>query len=137
MEGRHQARRPFPACELAVVTALGCGAAAVVNWGSPRSVWLIGAAVALACVGGLEVAWREHFGGRRSHSWLMAGAAAMALSTASFFTPLPPLAGLAAAITALVAGGPLLERAFVQRRGAADGRALRRRRGAGRAPTGP
>ena len=117
MQGRQHARRPFPACELAVLAALGCGAAAVLEWGTPRAVWLLGAAVALACVGGMEVAWREHFDGRRSHSWLLAGAAATALSTICFFTPLPPLVGLAAAITALVAGGPLLERAFVQRRG--------------------
>ena len=115
MDGRHGGR-PLPVCELAVLGALGCAVAAVLEWGSPRGVWLIGAAVALACVGGLEVAVRDHLAGRRSHAWLLAGAAAVLASTAAFFVAIPPLAGLLAAMALLIGGGVALDRSFVGRR---------------------
>jgi uncharacterized membrane protein len=46
---------------------------------------LIGVGVALAGLGGLEVAVREHFAGYRSHTTLLAGFPAVAVAVALFY----------------------------------------------------
>jgi hypothetical protein len=59
----------FPLAELVILAGI---IALVVGFFSSNQT-LIGAGVALAGLGGLEVAIREHFAGYRSHSTLLAG----------------------------------------------------------------
>ena len=61
----------FPLAELVILAGIVCLVVGVVG----RHETLIGAGVALAGLGGLEVAVREHFAGYRSHTSLLAGAA--------------------------------------------------------------
>lgn len=59
----------FPLAELLVLAGIVCLLVGVVG-GTPK---LIGVGVVLAGLGGLEVSVREHFGGYRSHTTLLAG----------------------------------------------------------------
>jgi len=58
-----------PLAELVILAGIVCLAIGV--FGGHET--MIGAGVALAALGGLEVAIREHFGGYRSHTTLLAG----------------------------------------------------------------
>jgi hypothetical protein len=60
-----------PLAELVILAGIVCLAVGVIG-GHPTA---IGIGVALAGLGGLEVAIREHFAGFRSHTTLLAGAA--------------------------------------------------------------
>ena len=59
----------FPLAELAVLGGIVCLAIGI--FGSHET--LIGVGVAMAGLGGMEVAIREHFAGYRSHTTLLAG----------------------------------------------------------------
>jgi hypothetical protein len=59
----------FPLAELTVLAGIVCLAIGI--FGSKET--LIGVGVALAALGGMEVAIREHFAGYRSHTSLLAG----------------------------------------------------------------
>ncbi|MGD9736306.1 MAG: hypothetical protein AB7V58_11980 [Solirubrobacterales bacterium] len=59
----------FPLAELAILAGIACLAIGV--FGGHET--LIGVGVALAGLGGMEVAIREHFAGYRSHTTLLAG----------------------------------------------------------------
>jgi hypothetical protein len=58
-----------PLAELAIFAGIVCLAVGILG-GHPT---LIGVGVALAGIGGMEVAIREHFAGYRSHTTLLAG----------------------------------------------------------------
>ena len=60
----------FPLAELAILAGIVCLAIGI--FGGYET--LIGVGVALAGLGGMEVAIREHFAGYRSHTTLLAGA---------------------------------------------------------------
>ena len=91
---------PFPLVELCILAALVLIVAGIVMHGH-RRVLLIGCGIALACLAGLELSVREHFAGYRSHTALLAGAAAVAV-----VVPLYLLTGLAQVI--LLAVGALV-----------------------------
>jgi hypothetical protein len=59
----------FPLAELTVLAGIVCLAIGIFGGGET----LIGVGVALAALGGMEVAIREHFAGYRSHTSLLAG----------------------------------------------------------------
>ena len=59
----------FPLAELTVLAGIVCLAIGIFGGGET----LIGVGVALAGLGGMEVAIREHFAGYRSHTSLLAG----------------------------------------------------------------
>jgi hypothetical protein len=67
----------FPLAELCVLAAIVLGVAGFVVGGSSGNVLLVGAVV-LGSLAGLEVAIREHLGGYRSHTLVLAGALAAA-----------------------------------------------------------
>src|SRR3954467_11980533 len=69
---------PFPLVELCILAALVLIVAGVVAHGHRRAV-LLACGIGLACLAGLELSVREHFAGYRSHSALLAGAAAVAV----------------------------------------------------------
>jgi len=58
-----------PLAELAILAGIVCLAIGVIG----THCTLIGVGVALAGIGGMEVAIREHFAGYRSHTTLLAG----------------------------------------------------------------
>jgi hypothetical protein len=95
---------PFPLVELVVFVALVLIVAGFFTDGSRRAA-LLGCGFALVTLAGLELALREHFAGFRSHSTLLAGAAAIAVDAPLFLlTDLPQivLLCLGACVFALV-----------------------------------
>src|SRR3954465_7703346 len=83
---------PFPLVELCILAALVLIVVGLVTHG-PRRVALLACGIALASLAGLELAIREHLAGYRSHSALLAGAAAVVV-----VVPLYLLTGLAQVI---------------------------------------
>jgi hypothetical protein len=108
---------PFPLVELCVLVAIVLIVAGVLSDGSRRGALLAGG-IALACLAGLELAIREHFAGFRSHSALLAGAAALAVAVPLFLlTGLPQLVLVAVAALVFAAGFLVLRRTFQARSG--------------------
>ena len=62
----------------------------------------LGAGLVIAALGGLELAVREHLAGFRSHSTMLAGAAAFAVVTVLAIGPGPDTLGVLLIIGALV-----------------------------------
>jgi hypothetical protein len=109
----------FPLVELVVLVALVMLAVGLFVKGDQGRVLLV-TGLALGSLAGLELAIREHFGGFRSHTALLAGAAGVATLGLLFYAlpdllapPLRLVAGLAVALAA----GCLLARAFRARTG--------------------
>lgn len=71
----------MPLAELVILAGIVSLAVGVIG-GHPT---LIGVGVALAGLGGLEVAIREHFAGWRSHTTLLAGAAFVLITGLVFY----------------------------------------------------
>jgi hypothetical protein len=110
----------FPLVELVILVGLVMLVAGFIVQGS-RGVLMIATGAVLCSLAGLELAIREHFAGYRSHSFLLAGAVAVAaLAALSYFasglSPVLRLAGAGAAF-ALVAW--TLVRSFRRRSGVA------------------
>jgi hypothetical protein len=103
---------PFPLVELSILAGL---VLVVVGFasdpGDPRTTFLFGG-IALISVASMELAIREHFAGFRSHTALLAGAAALLVAVPLWFTPVPQEAILGIALLAGVAAFRLLRAAF-------------------------
>jgi hypothetical protein len=109
----------FPLVEIVVLVALVMLIAAFVTGGS-RSTALLGTGLALGSLAGLELSIREHFGGYRSHTFMLAGAAGVATLALLFYVfpdLMPPAARLAVAGVIAVGTGLLLARTFHARSG--------------------
>jgi hypothetical protein len=109
----------FPLVEVVVLVGLVMLVAALFVNG-PRSTVLLATGLALGSLAGLELSIREHFGGYRSHTILLAAAAGVAVLAFLFYAVpdlLPPAAriGVGALVAALAAFG--LARAFRARAG--------------------
>jgi hypothetical protein len=82
---------PFPLTELCVLIGL-----VLLAWGAIRGgdsgVVLVASGMALASLGGLDTALREHFGGFASHALLLAAVPAVLVAGALFFAGAPWLA---------------------------------------------
>ena len=74
----------FPLVEIVVLLALVLGLAGLVI-GGDRGITMLVSGLVLGSLGGLEVSIREHLAGFRSHTSLLAGAAAIAAMVAVFF----------------------------------------------------
>ena len=89
---------PFPLVELAIFAGL---VLVVVGFasdpGEPRTTFLFGG-IALISIASLELSFREHFAGYRSHTALLAGGAALLVALPLWFTPVPQEAILAIAL---------------------------------------
>jgi len=109
-----------PLVELVVLAGIVLLVAGFIVGGS-RGVVMIAAGAVLCSIAGLELAIREHFGGYRSHTFLLSGAVGVAVVAALFFlTPdlwLP--FALALAVVAFGATAWLLTRMFQRRTGRA------------------
>jgi len=108
---------PFPLTELAILSGIVLMVIGIFLHGSAGK-GVLAAGVVLACIGGLETALREHFGGYRAHSGLLAGIATLA---SLFFTTSVLGAGVVvrAAVAIAVFGllFPALRRAFIRKSG--------------------
>jgi hypothetical protein len=109
----------FPLVELVVLVALVMLVAGLIVQGSQGTV-LLSTGLALGALAGLELSIREHFAGYRSHTALLAGAAAVATLALLFYVapdlvPPPARLVLAAVVGGLAALG--LARAFRSRAG--------------------
>jgi hypothetical protein len=78
----------FPLVELCVLAALVIGVAGFITGGRRGGVMLVTAA-SLGSLAGLELSVREHFAGYRSHTTVLAGAAAIVVMAVLFFTRVP------------------------------------------------
>ena len=109
----------FPLVEIVVLIGIVMlVAGAIVGTDEARGQTLLGTGLALASLAGLELSIREHFGGYRSHTVLLASAAAVAAMLALYYLgdldTTPALLG--GAVVGLLAG-LLLLRAFRARSG--------------------
>jgi hypothetical protein len=78
---------PFPLVELSIFAGLVLVVVGIVsNPGEPRTTLIFGG-LALISIASMELAIREHFSGYRSHTALLAGAAAVAVGVPLWFTP--------------------------------------------------
>jgi hypothetical protein len=108
---------PFPLVELCILAALVLIVVGLITHG-PRRGALLACGIALACVAGLELSIREHFAGYRSHSALLAGAAAVAVAVPLYLlTGLPQVALLAIGVLVYSVGFLALRRAFQAKTG--------------------
>ncbi len=108
----------FPLVELVVLVALGMLVAALLVE-SKRPV-LVVTGLALGSLAGLELSIREHFGGYRSHTLLLAGCAGVAVLALLFYglpDLLAPGARVAVGLVVTVGVAILLARAFRARSG--------------------
>lgn len=108
---------PFPLSEVVVLIALVLIVAGFFMDG-PRRGALLGCGFALVSLAGVELALREHFAGFRSHSTLLAAAAAIAVDAPLYLltgVPQVVLLGLGAAVFCVVV--VLLRNAFRRRTG--------------------
>ena len=114
---------PVPLVELCVLAGLVLIVVALVG-GGERSGLLLACGVALASLAGLELSIREHFAGYRSHTTVLAGAAAVLSAVPLFFfTGLPQPVLLGVAVVVFAAAVVLLRRAFRARSGGVGFRA--------------
>src|SRR3954447_15611198 len=74
----------FPLVELCVLVGIILMVSGFIVRGERGTTMVIGG-MALASLGGLELSIREHFGGFRSHSTLLAGAVALAALVGTYF----------------------------------------------------
>ena len=108
----------FPLVELVVLVGLVMLAIGFFFVGGTRGKTLIVIGLALASLAGLELSIREHFGGFRSHSLLLAGVVAIAtLLVLAYPVGLTVGASVITAAAAGVAAFTLLARAFRARTG--------------------
>ena len=68
----------FPLTELVVLLALIFGVIGFIRFNTHSGKVMVVAAMCLGSLGGLEVSIREHFGGYRSHTTLLAASSAVA-----------------------------------------------------------
>ena len=95
----------FPLVELCILGGLLLLIAGLVIGGNQGAL-AVGVGIGLAALGGLELSIREHFGGYRSHSSLLAGVPAIATLGLLFYAgpdSLEPIARLAIAAVVFAA----------------------------------
>jgi hypothetical protein len=79
----------FPLSELVILLGIVLMAWGILTWHSDGGNTRFGTGLVLASLGGLELALREHLAGYRSHTTLLAGAAALAVVSALALSPGP------------------------------------------------
>jgi len=117
---RDDAPRPpwgsFPLVELCALAAIVLGVWGILRGGHGGLV-LVFAAMLLGSVAGLEVAIREHFGGYRSHTFVLSGVVAIAAMAILFFADASRTVLIAGAAAGLLVGVPLFRTLFKRRSG--------------------
>jgi hypothetical protein len=113
---------PVPLVEIAVLVGLIALAVGFFSEGRRQQV-LVTSGVLLASAAGLEISLREHFSGYRSHTALLALAAALGVGVPVGVLLGERLIGIAVAVVAGAAAAVGLRRAFARRAGGLTWRA--------------
>lgn len=113
----------FPLVELCALAAIVLGVWGIVQGGRAGAV-LLTAAMLLGSVAGLEVAIREHLGGYRSHTLVLAGVVTVATLALLVLADVPRGA-LPAVAGAVLVGGLVGFRALFKRRSGGVGMRVR------------
>lgn len=110
---------PVPLVELSVLAGIVLIVLGIINRDDPqgRLAGLFG--LALASLGGLDTAARDHFGGFRSHSALLAGFPAVCVAIGLAFLEVEPWIVLFGSLATVGVGFLLFRRAFKRRAGVA------------------
>jgi hypothetical protein len=113
LAGEHEERpqapwHPVPLVELCVF--VGVVLAAIGFFTKTRTLLALG--VSLAALGGLDTAAREHFGGYRSHTLVLAGVPAIAAAVVAAFAKAPLLVVVPVMVAVFVAALVALRRAW-------------------------
>ena len=83
---------PFPLVELCVLIGLVLLILGLIRWDDPGGREMLVGGMALASLGGLDTALREHFAGFRSHALMLAAVPAVAVAGVLFFAGAPWIA---------------------------------------------
>lgn len=108
---------PFPLVELCVLAGIVLMVWGLLEFEDRNGRVLLAMGLVLASLGGLDTAAREHFGGFRSHTLLLAGVPAVLGAGALFFARAPWPVVAAAAIVLFGGAVWLLRSAFRRRTG--------------------
>ena len=101
---------PFPLIELCVLIGIVCIAVGFFSRDSAAGRTLLGLGFALGALGGLDTSVREHWGGYRSHTLVLAGFPAVAVAVLS------ALAGAPNVVVPILLGGVFMAAFAVLRR---------------------
>ena len=116
--GRERPRapwRPFPLVELCVLIGLVLLVWGLVRGDGEGGRLMLVSGMALASLGGLDTALREHFSGFASHALLIAAVPAVLVAGVLFFAGVPWIAVPVAGALTLAAAFAALRRAFRRR----------------------
>jgi cell division protein FtsW (lipid II flippase) len=80
---------PFPLVELLVLAGIVLLVLGLINWETDRGRAMLVSGMLLGSLGGLDTALREHFGGYRSHTIIIAGLLAVGLAAILYFAGAP------------------------------------------------
>jgi hypothetical protein len=103
---------PFPLVELAIFVGLVCIVVGFLTRDGARGRVLLALGMALASLGGLDTAVREHFAGFRSHTLVLAAFPAVAATVILALAGVPPLVVPGTGIVVFVAMLLALRRAW-------------------------
>jgi hypothetical protein len=106
---------PFPLVELSVLIGLVLLVWGLITSDEESGRVLLVCGMALASLGGLDTALREHFGGYASHALLLSALPAVLVCGVLFFAGAPPVAVPLAGGAVLVAAFAALRRSFRRR----------------------
>jgi hypothetical protein len=106
---------PFPLVELLVLAGIVLLVLGFLNFDTERGRAMLVSGMLLGSLGGLDTALREHFGGYRSHSMIIAGVLAVGLAAGLYFAGVPWIVIPISAVVVFVAGGWLLIRDYKRR----------------------
>jgi hypothetical protein len=106
---------PFPLVELCVLAGIVLLVLGLIDLESDRGRAMLVAGMVLGSLGGLDTALREHFGGFKSHTTILAGIPAVGLAAILYFAGAPWPAVVAVAVVAGAVAAALLSRAFSRR----------------------
>src|SRR3954447_26864363 len=106
----------FPLVEVVVLLAIVLLVVGLLVWG-PRGQAMVGAGLVLGSLAGLELSFREHLAGYRSHTTLLAAAAAIVTLTPAFSLGAPPVLALLLGALAFGLAFWALREAFKRRSG--------------------
>jgi hypothetical protein len=99
---------PFPLVELCILAGIGCIITGLVA--GEQLVLAFG--VALGALGGLDTSAREHFGGHRSHTLVLAGLPAVLIAALTAFAEAPLYVVVAVMLVAFALAFVSLRRAW-------------------------
>jgi hypothetical protein len=103
---------PFPLVELSVLIGLVLLVLGLIRWDDDGGRVMLICGMALASLGGLDTALREHVGGYRSHALMLAALPAVVLAGALYFLGAPWVAIPLSAAVLFAAAYTGLRRAF-------------------------